>query len=214
MSCPKIHLRTPEAHPAARNRIQHPGRHRDDFPWTYLDMNDLARRTPLTVLAANRTPVEWMPAIVDYDALPDMGRMTARLPWVERIGCFVGPRSAPNTSASSRACSEPAACNASTPTPTWSTCCNESRPTRLVTSTSSRRDSGSNTSPRTRYDLTSTGGANRLRHFTAYVSHTCGEDVATTVVAGTWRKCLSELAVARSALRAGTAESRTRRKPS
>jgi hypothetical protein len=32
-----------------------------------------------------------MPAISDYNVLPDIGRMTARLPWHERTICLLAP---------------------------------------------------------------------------------------------------------------------------
>ena len=34
--------------------------------------------------------MQWMPAIMDYDFLPDMGRMTARLCWVRKNYLFAG----------------------------------------------------------------------------------------------------------------------------
>jgi len=37
-----------------------------------------------------------MPAIVDDDILPDMGRMTARLSWEENRGSFADPIAADN----------------------------------------------------------------------------------------------------------------------
>jgi hypothetical protein len=42
-------------------------------------MNGLAASAPLDILALNAAPIESVPAIMDLDLLPDMGRMTRRL---------------------------------------------------------------------------------------------------------------------------------------
>ena len=81
----EVDLRLAQTHPAARDRIEHPRGNHDDVPRIGLDVNELARGAHLAVLAANSTLVEWMPAILDHDGLPDMGRMTVRLPWGARI---------------------------------------------------------------------------------------------------------------------------------
>ena len=68
-----------EGHSRAGDRIEHPCRYNDDHPGRYLDVNDLAAGAPLNILTAKATPTKCMPAIMDLDLLPDMGRMTARL---------------------------------------------------------------------------------------------------------------------------------------
>jgi hypothetical protein len=40
-------------------------------------VGDLTADSPLDVLAANPTPIERVPPVVDFNFLPDMGRMTA-----------------------------------------------------------------------------------------------------------------------------------------
>ena len=42
-------------------------------------MDDIAAGAPLDILAAKAAPIECVPAIMDLDLLPDMGRMTGRL---------------------------------------------------------------------------------------------------------------------------------------
>jgi hypothetical protein len=42
-------------------------------------MHQLAGRAPLDLNATHVLPAQWMPAIVNNDILPDMGRMTVRL---------------------------------------------------------------------------------------------------------------------------------------
>ena len=69
-------------------------RHHDDHAGRYLDVNDLAAGAPLNILASNTTPIECVPAIVDLDLLPDMGRMTGRLLLAENHGCSPAPTAA------------------------------------------------------------------------------------------------------------------------
>ena len=54
-------------------------------------MNDIATGAPLDILAANAAPIVSVPAIMDLDLLPDMGRMTGRLPLAARIICLPAP---------------------------------------------------------------------------------------------------------------------------
>ena len=66
-------------------------------------MDNATANALLTVLHAQATSIEWVPAIVNLDFLPDMGRMNLRCQWVEEIGTSAGPNSARSTSASCRA---------------------------------------------------------------------------------------------------------------
>jgi hypothetical protein len=52
-------------------------------------VNDIATGAPLDILAANAAPIVSVPAIMDLDLLPDMGRMTGRLRAIEEGGSFV-----------------------------------------------------------------------------------------------------------------------------
>jgi hypothetical protein len=54
-------------------------------------MNDIAAGAPLDILAAKAAPIECVPAVMDLDLLPDMGRMTGRLPLAARIICLPAP---------------------------------------------------------------------------------------------------------------------------
>jgi hypothetical protein len=66
---------------SAKDRVELPRRHDRDDARHQLDMDELARCTPLALNATRTAPKKRMPAIVDHDILPDMGRMTARLVW-------------------------------------------------------------------------------------------------------------------------------------
>jgi hypothetical protein len=85
------HARHPEPHPGAGGRIQHPCRHNDDHAGRDLDVNDITAGPPLGILAPNAVSVECVPAVTNFDFLPDMGRMTARLPSAGRTISSPGP---------------------------------------------------------------------------------------------------------------------------
>jgi hypothetical protein len=85
------YARRPEPHSGAGDGIEHPCRYHDDHAARYLDVNDLAAGALLDILASNATPIQCVPAIMDLDLLPDMGRMTRRLPSAERIGSSLAP---------------------------------------------------------------------------------------------------------------------------
>ena len=74
-------------HARARGGVQHPGRQDDDHAGRDLDMDHRSGGTLLTVLLSKAPPEERVPAIVDLDFLPDMGRMTARLRSGDLTGC-------------------------------------------------------------------------------------------------------------------------------
>src|SRR5947199_7185870 len=50
-------------------------------------MNDIAADAPLDILATKAAPIMCVPAIMDLELLPDMGRMTGRLPLPEVTAC-------------------------------------------------------------------------------------------------------------------------------
>ena len=83
--------RRAERHSCAAGGIKHPCRHHDDDAGRYLDVNDLAAGAPLDILAPNTAPIERVPAIMDLDLLPDMGRMTGRLLSGAARGCSPVP---------------------------------------------------------------------------------------------------------------------------
>jgi hypothetical protein len=74
-------------HTGACSRIQHPLCQNNDHARCRLDVNDSAAGTLLTVLAWNTATVQRMPAVIDLDFLPDMGRMNRRLQLDAGTGC-------------------------------------------------------------------------------------------------------------------------------
>ena len=75
-----------DLHACARDRIEHPRRHNRDDAGLRFDLHEPPGDTLLTAAEANATPKEGMPAVMDHDFLPDMGRMTWRWPSGGGIG--------------------------------------------------------------------------------------------------------------------------------
>jgi hypothetical protein len=88
--------RRPQRHSGAGDRIEHPRGHDDEYAAGRFDVNDLAARTALPILAANTPPIEGVPAVTDFYFLPDMGRMTARLRWGANHGSSPAPNAVPS----------------------------------------------------------------------------------------------------------------------
>jgi hypothetical protein len=70
------HARRAELHPGAGDRVEHPRRHDRDHAGRHLDVHEATGGTILAVVPPDAPPVQRMPAVVDHDLLPDMGRMT------------------------------------------------------------------------------------------------------------------------------------------
>ena len=69
--------RSSQRHRGAGAGIEHPRRQGSYNTRFDLDMYDTSTGALLTVVNANATPVVRMPAVMNYNFLPDMGRMTA-----------------------------------------------------------------------------------------------------------------------------------------
>jgi len=69
--------RRPERHAGADGGIQHPVRQCCYDTGLDLNVHDAARSALLAVMGICASAVERMPAIVNFNFLPDMGRMTA-----------------------------------------------------------------------------------------------------------------------------------------
>ncbi|MGZ7551339.1 hypothetical protein ACXVSG_14030 [Pseudomonas aeruginosa] len=78
--------RRTEFHGRADRGTEHPRGNDDDDPGTDFYVNDLTVGTLLAVLPPDATAVERVPAIENFDFLPDMGRMTRRLPLAATTG--------------------------------------------------------------------------------------------------------------------------------
>jgi hypothetical protein len=85
------HARRAESHPSADARIQYPRRGHNHYAGCRLEVNNRSGYALLATLAPDAAAVEGVPAILDLDVLPDMGRMTGRLRWAENHGCSRAP---------------------------------------------------------------------------------------------------------------------------
>jgi hypothetical protein len=68
--------RRTQFHSAAGGGIEHPCRHHDNDAGRDLDVNDFAASAPLGILAADTAPIKCVPAVMNLNLVPDMGRMT------------------------------------------------------------------------------------------------------------------------------------------
>ena len=69
-------LRGAQFHVSASHGIKHPGCNHYHNAWSNLKVDYLAVGTLLAVFAPDTTSIQRMPAIEDFNFLPDMGRMT------------------------------------------------------------------------------------------------------------------------------------------
>lgn len=67
----------PELHARAYTRVEHPLRQYRYNAGLNFDVHDATTRTLLAVMSSRAAAVIRMPRIVNFDLLPDMGRMTA-----------------------------------------------------------------------------------------------------------------------------------------
>jgi hypothetical protein len=67
--------RWPDLHADAGGRVEHPRRYHRHDPGRHLDVDEATGRPILAILNADPTAVQRMPAVVNDDVLPDMGRM-------------------------------------------------------------------------------------------------------------------------------------------
>jgi hypothetical protein len=92
-----------DLHACARDRIEHPRRYNRDDAGRRFDLHEPPGETLLAAAEANATPEEGMPAIMDHDFLPEMGRMTRRLHLAGRMHSSPAVRAGPGPGRSWRA---------------------------------------------------------------------------------------------------------------
>jgi hypothetical protein len=85
------HARNSKIHSGAGGRIQDPRRGHDDHARRRLKVDNGSRYTLLGALAPGTTPIESVPAIMDLNLLPDMGRMAGRSLSTARTRCSPAP---------------------------------------------------------------------------------------------------------------------------
>ena len=70
------HPRHPQLDPGTGGG-EHPCRYDQDVAGSQPHVNNFTDGTPLDILSPNPTPIQRVPAVMDFNFLPDMGRMTA-----------------------------------------------------------------------------------------------------------------------------------------
>jgi hypothetical protein len=70
------HARRADRHSGTGDGIQHPGRNHRNHAGCRLEIDKAASDALLATVPPDTTPIKRMPAIMDLDLLPDMGRMT------------------------------------------------------------------------------------------------------------------------------------------
>jgi hypothetical protein len=104
-----------ELHARARGRVQHPCRYYRDYASACLNMDDAASTALLDVSNPDPTPIQWVPTIMDFHFLPDMGRMTGEWFSERRTGSLQDPSVLANERRQFRLCSAPQNSMASIP---------------------------------------------------------------------------------------------------
>ena len=90
------HPRRPQLHAGTSGGIEHPRRHDQHIAGRHLDIDNLAAGAPLDILTSNPAPIQRMPAVMDLNLLPDMGRMTARLRSIAKMPCSLARTAVPS----------------------------------------------------------------------------------------------------------------------
>jgi len=72
---PQIDLRRTYGHPGANHRIEHPTGDRNHDARRSLHLQELTCRSMLYAADADLTPEIGMPTVMNFQLLPDMGRM-------------------------------------------------------------------------------------------------------------------------------------------
>src|SRR5262249_33723528 len=80
-----------ERHPSTGSGIQYPRRRDNNYAGCCLEVNNGSGRSLFAAPASHAAAIKGMPAILDLDLLPDMGRMTGRLPLAARIISLPAP---------------------------------------------------------------------------------------------------------------------------
>ena len=75
-------------HTHACHRIQHPSGNHRDWARTVVHMDNTSTTALFAISIANLTPVERMPAIVNFEFCTDMGRMSVESPSAVRTTCL------------------------------------------------------------------------------------------------------------------------------
>ncbi len=91
-------------HAGADERVQHPRREQCHHARRHLYVDDWTRGVLLIAAKLDTTPVQRMPAVMNFNFLPDMGGMTGQLPSGAEIGSLPAPSAPAVVLPRSKAC--------------------------------------------------------------------------------------------------------------
>jgi hypothetical protein len=74
-------------HGRTHSRIQHPLRNHPHYTWISLNVNYATAAALLDVPDLDAATIQWMPTILNFNFLPDMGRMNGNWLWGAAHGC-------------------------------------------------------------------------------------------------------------------------------
>jgi hypothetical protein len=80
-----VDCRQAKGHRRANRGIKHPGGNDDRYPSFGLNDGYVSARAPFGVQLPDLAAMQRVPAVMDFNALVDMGRMNLRWLWVARI---------------------------------------------------------------------------------------------------------------------------------
>lgn len=78
--------RVTEFHPRAHDRIKHPARYYPDYTSTRFNMDHAIATSLFNVSNLDSLPIQWVPTIMNFHVLPDMGRMNGQCALEEKTG--------------------------------------------------------------------------------------------------------------------------------
>jgi hypothetical protein len=92
------YLRLSERHRGTGRAVEHPPFHGRRYSGFVLDNDDFRSAALLAVVASDMPTIKRMPAVMDLDFFPDMGRMSGRWQLEEKIGSSPAPTRAASAS--------------------------------------------------------------------------------------------------------------------
>jgi hypothetical protein len=82
------HPRVTGFHPRAHDRIKHPARYYPDYTSTRFNMDHAVATSLFNVSNLDSPPIQWVPTIMDFHVLPDMGRMNGQWSSHAKASCL------------------------------------------------------------------------------------------------------------------------------
>jgi hypothetical protein len=130
-----VDARLAENQSGACGSIQHPFGNDPNLTVARVDMDDPTSAALLNISNLDATTKQRMPTVMDFNFLPDMGRMNGNWRWAGKTICSLGPTAAVSARRRCTVSSVRANSTKSTHVPTSNTCSRILRTTRSTAST-------------------------------------------------------------------------------